>query len=80
MILGDGTGNTGTHDPAGPRRCPRSSAGTRALEQSPVELATLRAAATPDAIPRARSPARELEDLWDRHGGSVYALACALLG
>jgi DNA-directed RNA polymerase specialized sigma24 family protein len=23
---------------------------------------------------------RELEDLWDRHGGSVYALACALLG
>ena len=23
---------------------------------------------------------RELEDLWDRHGGSAYALACALLG
>lgn len=23
---------------------------------------------------------RELEDLWDRHGASVYALACALLG
>jgi DNA-directed RNA polymerase specialized sigma24 family protein len=23
---------------------------------------------------------RELEELWDRHGGSVYALACALLG
>ncbi|MGZ4575808.1 MAG: RNA polymerase sigma factor [Mycobacteriaceae bacterium] len=22
----------------------------------------------------------ELEDLWDRHGGSAYALACALLG
>ncbi len=23
---------------------------------------------------------RELEELWDRHGASVYALACALLG
>jgi DNA-directed RNA polymerase specialized sigma24 family protein len=23
---------------------------------------------------------RKLEDLWDRHGGSAYALACALLG
>ena len=23
---------------------------------------------------------RELEELWDRHGGSAYALACALLG
>ena len=23
---------------------------------------------------------RELEGLWDRHGGSAYALACALLG
>ena len=23
---------------------------------------------------------RQLEDLWDRHGTSVYALACALLG
>ncbi len=23
---------------------------------------------------------RELENLWDRHGASVYALACALLG
>ena len=23
---------------------------------------------------------RELEDLWDHHGGSAYALACALLG
>jgi hypothetical protein len=22
----------------------------------------------------------ELQDLWDRHGGSAYALACALLG
>lgn len=24
--------------------------------------------------------AKQLEDLWDRHGASVYALACALLG
>jgi DNA-directed RNA polymerase specialized sigma24 family protein len=23
---------------------------------------------------------RELEDLWDRHGGAAYAVACALLG
>ena len=30
---------------------------------------------------RARGRRRgELEGLWDRHGGSVYALACALLG
>ena len=28
----------------------------------------------------ARLTRRELEDLWDRHGGSAYALACALLG
>ena len=26
------------------------------------------------------STAPDLEQLWDRHGGSVYALACALLG
>ncbi len=27
-----------------------------------------------------RGRRRELEDLWDRHGGTAYALACALLG
>ena len=26
------------------------------------------------------STAPDLEKVWDRHGGSVYALACALLG
>ncbi|HXH77729.1 hypothetical protein [Nocardioides sp.] len=37
---------------------------------------TLRAAADTDRSPRTR----DLEDLWDRHGASVYTLAYALLG
>ena len=32
------------------------------------------------AVTRRELEERELEDLWDRHGGSAYALACALLG
>ena len=32
------------------------------------------------AVTRRELGERELEDLWDRHGGSAYALACALLG
>ena len=32
------------------------------------------------AVTRRELEARELEGLWDRHGGSAYALACALLG
>jgi Sigma-70, region 4 len=39
---------------------------------------TERAAAR--AVSRREREQRELEDLWDRHGGSAYALACALLG
>lgn len=33
-----------------------------------------------ETAPRSAVTRRELEDLWDRHGGSAYALACALLG
>lgn len=36
--------------------------------------------AHPAAEPESVSTALQLEDLWDRHGASVYALACALLG
>jgi len=32
------------------------------------------------AVTRRELEERELQDLWDRHGGSAYALACALLG
>ena len=34
----------------------------------------------PVGAPESAATRRELEDLWDRHGGSAYALACALLG
>ena len=33
-----------------------------------------------ESAPAGAVTRRELEDLWDRHGGSAYALACALLG
>lgn len=33
-----------------------------------------------ESAPESTLTRRELEDLWDRHGGSAYALACALLG
>jgi hypothetical protein len=33
-----------------------------------------------ESAPGSAVTPRELEDLWDRHGGSAYALACALLG
>ena len=49
----------------------------RPLRPSPAEHPASRA--DPRATPSAAT-APELEDLWDRHGGSVYALACALLG
>jgi DNA-directed RNA polymerase specialized sigma24 family protein len=38
------------------------------------------ARAETDRAPGSAVTRRELEDLWDRHGASVYALACALLG
>ncbi|MEO6412443.1 MAG: hypothetical protein ABIO48_07625 [Pedococcus sp.] len=34
----------------------------------------------PDSKPKSACTALQLEDLWDRHGTSVYTLACALLG
>jgi DNA-directed RNA polymerase specialized sigma24 family protein len=34
----------------------------------------------PQGGPESRTTALQLEDLWDHHGRSVYALACALLG
>jgi hypothetical protein len=33
-----------------------------------------------DTHPRGTGPRPDPEDLWDRHGASVYALACVLLG
>jgi hypothetical protein len=33
-----------------------------------------------ESAPAGAFPRRDLEDLWDRHGDSAYALACALLG
>ena len=33
-----------------------------------------------ESAPAGAVTRRELEDLWDRHGRSAYALACALLG
>lgn len=33
-----------------------------------------------ESAPESAVTRRELEDLWDRHGGPAYALACALLG
>lgn len=38
------------------------------------------ACAETESAPGGAVTRRELEDLWDRHGGSAYALACALLG
>ena len=37
-------------------------------------------AAETESAPASAVTRRELEDLWDRHGESAYALACALLG
>lgn len=38
------------------------------------------ARAETESAPGSAVTRRELEDLWDRHGVSAYALACALLG
>jgi DNA-directed RNA polymerase specialized sigma24 family protein len=42
--------------------------------------AQISARAETEGAPESAPTRRELEDLWDRHGGSAYALACALLG
>ena len=41
---------------------------------------TSQIACTPKRGAVGRGHGRKLEDLWDRHGGSAYSLACALLG
>jgi DNA-directed RNA polymerase specialized sigma24 family protein len=38
------------------------------------------ARAETESAPESAVTRRDLEELWDRHGGSAYALACALLG
>ncbi len=68
---------------------------TRGLVRAPVDARIRRRAWFPEvdsrrvedpaSLPRVRSEANastalHLERVWDRHGGSVYALACALLG
>ncbi len=44
------------------------------------QRAQIASPAETDSAPAGAVPGRELEDLWDRHGESAYALACALLG
>ncbi len=47
-----------------------------------AELRRVRIAARaePESAPASAVTRRELEDLWNRHGESAYAVACALLG
>ena len=51
----------------------------RAAEAESRRVQTASRAGT-ESAPAGAVTRRELEDLWDRHGGSAYALACALLG
>ena len=68
---------------------------TRSLVRRPVDARTRRRAWVPEAdsrhleapapLPRVQSEADvstppNPEKVWDRHGGSLYALACALMG
>jgi len=63
----------------GARAGSRGSRWGRAAEaESPrVQIASR---AETESAPAGAVTRGELEDLWDRHGGSAYALACALLG
>ena len=51
--------------------------GRAEAESRREEIATR---AETESAPGSAVTRQELEDLWDRHGGSAYALACALLG
>ena len=60
-------------------------AGVRGHRWGPAPEAESRRAqitsrAETESAPESAVTRPELEDLWDRHGGSAYALACALLG
>jgi DNA-directed RNA polymerase specialized sigma24 family protein len=63
---------------AGGRAPVRSRRRGRAAEAESRRVRTTRAET--ESPPAGAVNRRELEDLWDRHGGSVYALACALVG
>jgi hypothetical protein len=52
----------------------------RAAEAESPRVQNASRAETESALPAGAVTGGELEDLWDRHGGSACALACALLG
>ena len=61
----------------------RASAAHRRTRKRRAESGHTRTLALPDhpdSDPERVFTARQLEDLWDRHGTSVYTLACAILG
>jgi hypothetical protein len=52
----------------------------RAAEAESPRVQIASRAGTESTFPAGAVTRGVLEDLWDRHGGSAYALACALLG
>ena len=64
-------------------RASRASGADRWTRRRRAEFARARPLALrehPQSGPESGTDALQLEDLWDHHGRSVYALACALLG
>jgi hypothetical protein len=64
----------------GARAGGRSRRWGRAAEAESPRVQVASRAGTESTLPAGAATRGELEDLWDRHGGSAYALACALLG
>ena len=67
------------HDRVGARAEGRGRRWGRAAGGESRRVQTASGAKT-ESTPTGAATRRELEDLWDRHGRSAYALACALLG
>jgi DNA-directed RNA polymerase specialized sigma24 family protein len=58
----------------------RASARRRRADEAACRPVQISSRAEPETAPASAISRRELEDLWDRHGRSAYALACGLLG
>lgn len=66
-------------DPAG-RAGAAANRWTRKRRAKSGRARTLALRAHPDSAPESVRTALQVEELWDRHGSSIYALACTLLG
>ena len=77
-LMAQAPGLVGTRARARGRRCGRAAEAESRQGQT-ASRAEIESAPA-GAVTGRELEERKLEDLWDRHGGSAYALACALLG